>query len=93
MPQLSAANGGEFDFDVQAPSPGGDSLQLPGQETIQQHVIYYFEHVKHFHFVFGENAVTNMTYSVSCTGHRVLLNPNNSLPPPGHHARPEWVID
>jgi hypothetical protein len=42
----------------------------PGQNSVQQeHVLYYFEHVRKMHFIFASNNVTNITYAVSrgCT--------------------------
>jgi hypothetical protein len=54
------------------PSPFAYETQLhpfpsiSGQNTVQQeHVLYYFEHVRKMQFIFASNSVTNITVSVS----------------------------
>ncbi|KAJ7285217.1 fungal-specific transcription factor domain-containing protein [Mycena rebaudengoi] len=57
-------NGG-FDFEVRAPSPVQSLPLFSGQNSLQEnHVIYYFEHVRKVQFLFAGNTVTNITCSM-----------------------------
>ncbi|KAJ7592928.1 fungal-specific transcription factor domain-containing protein [Mycena floridula] len=60
------SNQAGFDFDLRAPSPVQQNFPLlAGQTSMQEtHVMYYFENVRKLHYLFGGNAVTNVTYSM-----------------------------
>jgi hypothetical protein len=70
---LSPPETGNFDtFSLTAPSFTFDSqlqgvASNSGQNAVQQeHVLYYFEHVRKIQYIFaGSNLITNMIYSVS----------------------------
>jgi len=62
----AAAQNGGFEFEVRAPSPAQSFPLFAGQNALQEnHVIYYFEHVRKVQYIFAGNSVTNVTYSVS----------------------------
>jgi hypothetical protein len=59
-------NHGGYDFDLRVPSPVQSFPLLSGQTSMQEdYVMYYFENVRKLHFLFGGNAVANVTYTVS----------------------------
>ncbi|KAJ6624041.1 fungal-specific transcription factor domain-containing protein [Mycena sp. CBHHK59/15] len=58
-------NNGGFDFEVRAPSPEQVFPLFSGQNSLQEnHVIYYFEHVRKVQYIFAGNTVTNITCSM-----------------------------
>lgn len=62
--RIQHQNGG-FEFDFRPPSPVPNFSLISGQTSMQEHhVVYYFENVTKLHFLFGGNAVTNVTYQV-----------------------------
>ncbi|KAG6910838.1 hypothetical protein DXG01_007153 [Tephrocybe rancida] len=55
-----------FEFDLRPPSPLPPA-PLPlsaGENYTQDHVIYYFEHVRKIQFIFAGNSLTNATHSI-----------------------------
>lgn len=51
-------------FEFPPPSPPPPLPFVVGQNNVQDHIIYYFEHVRKTQFIFAGNTLTNATYSV-----------------------------
>ncbi|KAL1739337.1 fungal-specific transcription factor domain-containing protein, partial [Schizophyllum fasciatum] len=60
------AEGVPFDFDVHAPSPVQQPIPLfAGQSSVQdEHVMYYFRHVRAMKYFFSSNTAASITYSL-----------------------------
>jgi len=63
----SSQNPSAFDFAGMGPSTGPDFAPLPVHTPSymqEQHIMYFFEHVKKIHPIFAESTIMNITHSV-----------------------------